>query len=301
MKSYQNHKILTEHTGLTVENYLKQILHHSSRKIQKLTRLKGIFLNGKPVYLKRQLKANDTLRVLLLEDTSYGVHPEPGTIEILYEDDHLFVINKPPFLLVHPAGQTSGGTLANYLAYHVAERGIVSTVRPLHRLDRDTSGCVIFAKNARSQTQLEAQLKDSTLKRSYQALVSGHIEPPNGTINLPIGVHPNMPNRRAVNANGEPAITHYQTTQKFATASLLEVILDTGRTHQIRVHLSHVGHPILGDKMYGSRSMHISRQALHAATVSFKHLASNQTVTVSAPLPADFVRILSSCNTAPAN
>jgi 23S rRNA pseudouridine1911/1915/1917 synthase len=292
VKSFQNHKILPEHAGLTVENYLKQILQHSGRKIQKLTRQKGIFLNGKPVYLQRQLKANDTLRVLILEDMSYGVQPEPGPIDILYEDDYLFVVNKPPYQLVHPTGQTLGGTLANHLAYYLAGQDIVSTVRPLHRLDRDTSGCVIFAKDSRSQTLLEQQLKNRTLKRSYLALVSGHIQPPAGTIAAPIGSHPKSPNRRAVNPQGEPAVTHYHTINCFADTSLLELTLDTGRTHQIRVHLSHLNHPIIGDKMYGTRSPHISRQALHAASVSFEHLGNKQIISISAPLPADFARLL---------
>ncbi|MBP2663547.1 MAG: rluD 1 [Firmicutes bacterium] len=292
MKSFQTYKIPSEQAGLTVENYLKQILHLSGRKIQKLTRQKGIFLNGKPVFLQRQLKANDSLRVLVLEDESYGVQPEPGIIEILYEDAYLLVLNKPPYQLVHPTGQTTSGTLANHLAYHLAEQGVVSTVRAVHRLDRETSGCVIFAKDARSQTLLEQQLKDRTLKRRYQALVNGTVEPPSGTIDAPIGPHSRLPNRRAINPQGEAAITHYQTIRSFSGTSLLELTLDTGRTHQIRVHLAHLGYPILGDKMYGVRSPLISRQALHAASVSFDHLGNKQSVTVTAPLPTDFARMI---------
>lgn len=292
MKSFQHHKISAEHTGLTVENYLKQILHQSGRKIQKLTRQKGILLNGKPVFLQKQLKANDQLRVLVLPDASYGVQPEPGQVDILYEDDHLLVLNKPPYQLVHPAGQTAGGTLANFLAHHFAEQGILSTIRPVHRLDRETSGCVIFAKTARSQFLLEQQLQHRTLKRQYLALTAGIVEPLTGTIDAPIGPHPTLPNRRAICPNGETAVTHYRTVCRFAASSLLELTLDTGRTHQIRVHLTHLGCPILGDKMYGTRSPFISRQALHAASVSFAQLDTNQTVTVAAPLPADFEQLL---------
>jgi 23S rRNA pseudouridine1911/1915/1917 synthase len=296
VKSFQNHKILPEHAGLTVESYLKQVLQQSGRKLQKLTRQKGLFLNGKPVYLQRQLKTNDTLRVLVLEDTDYGVQPEPGNIEVLYEDNYLLVVNKPPYQLVHPAGQTTSGTLANHLAYHLANRAIISTIRPIHRLDRDTSGCVIFAKNASSQTLLEQQLKDRTLKRVYLAAVNGHVQPPSGTINAPIGPHANLPNRRAVSPKGEPAITHYHTISTCADMTLLELTLDTGRTHQIRVHLSHIGHPVFGDKMYGTRSPLISRQALHASTVCFEHLGNKELITVTAPLPADFKRLIDSCN-----
>lgn len=292
MKSFQTHKILEEHAGLTVEAYLKQILGHSGRKLQKLTRQKGILINNRPAFLQKQLKANDRLRVLVLEDTSYGVQPEPGDIDILYEDEHLLVVNKPAYQLVHPTGQTTGGTLANYMAYHLAERGTVSTIRPVHRLDRETSGCVIFAKDAHSQFQLEQQLKERTLKRTYQALVKGIIQPPAGTIDAPIGPHPTLPNRRAVSPHGEEAVTHYQTTRTFSDAALLEVNLDTGRTHQIRVHLAHLGHPLIGDRMYGLRSPLISRQALHAAAVSFSGLSDNNPITVTAPLPADFTRLL---------
>ncbi|WP_094605021.1 putative RNA pseudouridine synthase [Sporomusa silvacetica DSM 10669] len=296
MKSFQTHKISSEHAGLTVENYLKQILHQSGRTIQKLTRQKGIFLNGKPVFLQRPLKVNDSLRVLVLEDASYGVQPEPGTIEILYEDAYLLVLNKPPYQLVHPTGQTTTGTLANHLAHHLAEQGVISTVRAVHRLDRETSGCIIFAKDARSQSLLEQQLKTRTLKRTYWALTKGLVEPPSGTIDAPIGPHPSLPNRRAINLQGETAVTHYQTIRSFSDTSLLELTLDTGRTHQIRVHLAHLGYPILGDKMYGLRSPLISRQALHATSVTFEHLGNNQPVTVAAPLPADIARMIDFSN-----
>lgn len=297
MKSFQNHKITQEHAGITIENYLKQILHYSGRQIQKLTRQKGILLNGKPAYLQRQLKENDTLRVILLADKSYGVEPEQGDIDILYEDEHLLVLNKPPYQLVHPTGQTTGGTLANHLAYHLRERGILTTLRAVHRLDRETSGCVIFAKNSRSQFLLEEQLKARTLKRTYWALVQGVVEPPAGIIDAPIGPHPNLPNRRAIRPNGEEAITHYKTVRTFADMSLLELVLDTGRTHQIRVHLAHLGYPIIGDRMYGIRTPLMSRQALHAVSVCFEHLSTKQLITVTAPLPADINRILATYTT----
>ncbi len=292
MKSFQTHKVMPDHSGLTVEDYLKQVLHYSGRKIQKLTRQKGIYLNGKAVFLKKPLKPQDTLRVLIIEDLSYGVQPEPGNIEILYEDDYMLVLNKPPYQLVHPAGQTTGGTLANYLAHHLAGRGIVSTVRPVHRLDRDTSGCVIFAKDARSQFLLEQQLQARVLKRSYWALVSGSVEPPAGIIDAPLGPHPSLANRRAISPTGETAVTHYRTIRCFSGAALLELLLDTGRTHQIRVHMAHRGHPVIGDRMYGVRSPLMPRQALHALSVTFERLGDNQQITVTAPLPGDFTQAL---------
>lgn len=298
MRSFASYKVEQEHNGLTLEIYLKEILQYSGRKIQKLTRQKGIFLNGKSVFLQKKISTADTIRVLVSEDTAYGVHPEQGSIEILYEDEYLLVLNKPPRQLVHPTGQTTSGTLANHLAYHFKEQGIVSTVRPIHRLDRDTSGCVLFAKDGRSQFILEQQLAANELKRTYWALVKGIPVPPADTIDLPIGTHPTMPNRRAIHIQGERAITHYQTLKAFlpAAASLLELQLETGRTHQIRLHLAHLGYPIIGDGMYGVRSPLISRQALHAHSVTFYHIKNNQEITVQAPLPADFSQVLSSYN-----
>lgn len=295
MKSFTTYKVAPEHAGLTVEKYLKQILQYSGRKIQKLTRQKGIFFNGKTVYLQRKIKADDTVRILNLGDADYGVQPEQGNIEILYEDEFMLILNKPPFQLVHPTGQTNNGTLANYLAYHLQQQGIVSTVRAVHRLDRETSGCVIFAKDSRSQFMLEQQLKARTLKRTYQALVKGIVSPSSGTIDAPIGSHPTMPNRRDINPQGEQAITYYQTIRTLSDATLLELTLETGRTHQIRVHLAHLGYPIIGDKMYGIRSPYISRQALHAISISFTGLENNQDITINAPLPPDFAYALTSC------
>jgi 23S rRNA pseudouridine1911/1915/1917 synthase len=295
MKSFTTFTVSEEHAGLTIENYLKQILQYSGRKIQKLTRQKGIFLNGKTVYLQKKIKPGDTVRVLVFEDTCYGVQPEQGVTEVLYEDDYLLVLNKPAYQLVHPTGQTTSGTLANYLAYQLQQRGIVYTVRPVHRLDRDTSGCVIFAKDSQSQFILEEQLKARTLQRTYWALVKGIIEPSSGTIDAPIGPHPNLPNRRAINKQGQPAVTHYRTIRSFSEASQLELALDTGRTHQIRLHLAHLGYPIIGDRMYGVRSSWMTRQALHAASVSFQHVKDKHEITVHAPLPADFVKAIDFC------
>lgn len=295
MKSFNTYKVSAEHAGLTIEHYLKQILQYSGRKIQKLTRQKGILLNGKTVYLQKKVKPEDTLRVLIFEDMAYGVHPEPGVIDVLYEDDYLLVINKPAYQLVHPTGQTTRGTLANYLAYQLQQRGIMISVRAVHRLDRETSGCVIFAKDSRSQFILEQQLKARTLKRTYWALVSGIVFPPSATIDAPIGPHPKLPNRRAISEQGEHAVTHYRTIRSFADTSLLELTLDTGRTHQIRLHLAYLGYPIIGDGMYGIRAPWMSRQALHAASVSFRHLTDNRELTIQAPLPADFVQAIDFC------
>ena len=295
VKSYEKFTISEKHAGLTVETYLKEILQYSGRKIQKLTRRKGVVLNRKAVFLKKQLRAGDTLGVLILEDAPLNLQPEEGTISVLYEDDYLLILNKPAYQLVHPAGRTTTGTLANFLAHYLQQKGVTNTIRPVHRLDRETSGCVIFAKDSRSQFILEQQLKEHTLKRTYWALVEGFVEPPAGTIDVPIGPHPTLANRRAITDQGEPAITHYRTLRNLPNASLLELSLETGRTHQIRVHLTHLGYPILGDRMYGLRTPWMNRQALHAASVSFQHIKDKRAITVEAPHPQDFMQAIAYC------
>ena len=295
MKLFQTHVVTHDQSGLTIETLLKQELHYSGRKLQKLTRQKGLFLNKKAAFLKKQVKENDILRVLLSADADYGVLPEDGPLTICYEDNHLFALNKPPYQLVHPTGWTSSKTLANYLAGHLKKRGVTITMRPIHRLDRDTSGCVLFAKSDHSQFALEAQLKSGQLKRTYTALVQGVVQPSSGTIDEPIGEHPTHPNRRAVSAQGDCAVTHYKTIEALPNASLLEVVLETGRTHQIRVHLAHIGYPIIGDAMYGSPSTLIKRQALHASAITFQRPDDGKTITISAPLPDDFTQALTHC------
>ncbi len=297
MKSYQTYPVQNEHQGLTVEEYLKRVLQYSGRKLQKLTRHKGILLNKKTVFLQKKVKTGDILSVLIQEDLSYGVLPEEGIVDILYEDAHIIVLNKPAKMLVHPAGQTTHGTLANYLAYYFHQKREIFTIRPLHRLDRDTSGCVVFAKDSQTQSLLEQQLQQGSLKRLYYALVEGHVEPQEETIDLPLGVHPKMPNRRIVSQEGERAVTHYRTISmdkitSMDKISLLELNLETGRTHQIRVHLAYIGHPVLGDTMYGRRSPLISRQALHAHTIMFTHPHTGAPITVSAPVSEDFKNII---------
>ena len=298
MKKVTSYQIAEEHEGLTLEAYLKQVLQDSGRRLQKLTRQKGILLNGKAVFLQKKVKAGDSLRVLLADDVSYGVQPEEGCVEILYEDEYVLVLNKPAGLLVHPAGRTMNGTLANYLAYELQRREMLCSIRPLHRLDRDTSGCVIFAKDAHSQFLLEQQMKEKRLQRIYWALVNGEVSLAEGTIDAPLGAHPHRPNRRAVREDGEKAVTHYRTLERYPAASLLELTLETGRTHQIRLHAAHVGHPLIGDGMYGRRASWMPRQALHAACVRFWHCQEPREITVQAPLPDDFEAALAHCRSA---
>ena len=171
------------------------------------------------------MKAGDILQILVMRDQAYGVQPEEGEISVLFEDAQIIVLDKAAGQLVHPAGQTDGGTLANFLAHYFQSKGILMTIRPLHRLDRDTSGCVAFAKDARTQTEMEQQLQSGSFKRTYLALVQGVLEQ-DGVIDEPIGHCPGKPNRRMIRSEGDQAITYYRTVRTLSDASLLELSLD---------------------------------------------------------------------------
>lgn len=283
--------------GLTLESYLKDILKFSVRARQKLFFSKTVYLNGKSSHSKHTVKAGDTIGVREFLDMNYGVTPEKADIEVLYEDADVIVLNKPAGILVHPTGQTKTGTLANHLAYYFQQKKEVVTIRPLHRLDRDTTGCVLFAKSAKAQAILEKELAEGDIHRSYEALVSGSSEKlmqlyPDGCINLPIGRHPSKPNQRIVTEKGQTAITCFKISEDLGTHLLLALELKTGKTHQIRVHLSHIGFPVLGDKMYGSASKLIKHQALHAKYLEFKQPVTGKNIKVEASRPKEFINAI---------
>lgn len=283
--------------GLTLESYLKDILKISVRARQKLFFSKTVYLNGKSSHSKHTVKAGDTIGVREFLDMNYGVTPEKADIEVLYEDADVIVLNKPAGILVHPTGQTKTGTLANHLAYYFQQKKEVVTIRPLHRLDRDTTGCVLFAKSAKAQAILEKELAEGDIHRSYEALVSGSSEKlmqlyPDGCINLPIGRHPSKPNQRIVTEKGQTAITCFKISEDLGTHLLLALELKTGKTHQIRVHLSHIGFPVLGDKMYGSASKLIKHQALHAKYLEFKQPVTGKNIKVEASRPKEFINAI---------
>jgi 23S rRNA pseudouridine1911/1915/1917 synthase len=217
-----------------------------------------------------------------------GIQSQPGAIGVLYEDDRVVALDKPAGQLVHPTGQTLGNTLANYVAYYFQQQGQGSGVHPVHRLDRDTSGCILFAKDPGAQYLLEQQLQARQVNRIYWALVQGVFLQPTGKIEAPIGPHPRLPNRRQVDSRGEAAATCYQVLRQFVDTALVELTLETGRTHQIRLHLAHRGHPVIGDGMYGVPGLGMNRQALHAVELGFRHLATGEEIKVKAPLPTDF-------------
>lgn len=289
--TFDSYTVTQAESALTVRDFLR--LHHiSARQVQKLTRSKGILKNGRPAFLQATLAVGDIIKIRQLAPTASNLIAENLPLDILYEDDDLLIVNKPPHRLVHPAGRTASGTLANAVAYHLEASGQPRQLYPLHRLDRDTSGCVIFAKNKIAERALTEQRDCHTLSRTYVALVKGIPTQSDGTITLPIGKHPTQANRRAVRADGDPAVTHYRLLHRYDNYALLELKLETGRTHQIRLHLAAIDLPILGDNMYGARSPLMRRQALHAIRTAFIHPRTGKHITVEAPLPNDITNAI---------
>ncbi len=225
-----------------------------------------------------------------------GLRPEPIPLDVIYEDDDLLVVNKPAGLTVHPAPGHPSGTLVNAVLAHVPTLpGIGGTLRPgiVHRLDKDTSGLIVIAKTEEAHVSLSSQLRDHKVARTYLVIVRGTLRRDAGTISAPVGRHPVRRTRIAVTARGRAAVTHYAVLERFPDATLVACRLETGRTHQIRVHMTHIGHPIVGDPVYGrAPAPEIRRQALHAARLEFTHPRTGRGVVCTAPLPEDFARLL---------
>ncbi|MBP1933972.1 tRNA pseudouridine32 synthase/23S rRNA pseudouridine746 synthase/23S rRNA pseudouridine1911/1915/1917 synthase [Ammoniphilus resinae] len=280
------------HQGKTVEAILKEDLALSGRMIQRLTRQKGLFLNRKAPFLKKKGKKGDVLRVLIGDREEGGLTPENIPIDITYEDHEVLVINKQPGLIVHPIKPDQQGTLANGIAFYLASKGTPGKVRPVHRLDKDTSGLILIAKNSYIHHLLDKQLRENVIHREYLVLVKGKLADQQGTIREPIGQDPENPVKRKVVSTGEEAITHFQVEKEFAECSLLRVRLETGRTHQIRVHFNHIGHPVLGDTLYGNPHPHIRRQALHAYQLQFVHPLREELMSFTEEPLEDFQKLM---------
>ncbi|MHB8983878.1 MAG: RluA family pseudouridine synthase [Carboxydocellales bacterium] len=282
-------------TGKNVQEILTGPMGISRRMIQKLTRRKAIIINKKSAFLKRTVKTGDIIKVQIRFSEQESLTAEVMSLNIVFEDDDLLILNKPPGTAVHPTENDQSGTLANGVAYHFAQQNLATKVRPVHRLDQNTSGVIAFAKNQYAHQHLDSQLRNRELKREYLAVVEGQLQEDKYTIDLPIGRHPSHPTKRMVSPKGEPAVTHLEVMQRFAKATLVKLSLETGRTHQIRVHLSHLGHPLWGDRLYGSKSASlIKRQALHALRLTLAHPRSREALIFEAPLPEDIEKLISS-------
>ena len=254
--------------------------------------------NGKPLAKRDRLIPGETVEVLLPDPTPAEVGPEDIPLDVVYEDEDVIVVNKPKGLVVHPAPGHPDGTLVNALLYHCGDSlsGIGGELRPgiVHRIDRDTSGLIIAAKNDYAHQKLSAQLQDHTLARTYECVVVGNLKADSGTVDAPIGRHPVDRKKMAVVANGRSAVTHWEVIARYPGFTHVRCRLETGRTHQIRVHMASIGHPILGDTVYGAKKPvpGLQGQCLHAVGLRFVHPRTGEMVELSCPLPEEFQEIL---------
>jgi 23S rRNA pseudouridine1911/1915/1917 synthase len=291
--SWREYIVPVDQADTTIQDILTGPLAISNRMIQKLTRCKGIFINKKPAFLKRKVKAGDIIKVRIAFKEDANLEAIEIPLDIVFEDNQVMVINKASGISVHPIGKESGVTLAHGVAYHLEQKGLATKVRPVHRLDRDTSGLIIFAKSSMAHQTLDQQLRNNDLKRIYLAVIEGTLSPNKGTIDLPIDRDPKHPTKRIVTPKGDQAITNYRVLKEYKNAALVSLELETGRTHQIRVHLSHLGHPIIGDKLYGgNRRLGLKRQGLHASQINFQHPTTNEKIQLEGPLPKDIEELL---------
>lgn len=274
------------HAGMTLRAYLTDHLGISTRLLRREKKLGHIRLNGERVYLSTTLQAGDEVRFQMSEEPNH-FEPVDMPLDIVYEDADLLVVNKPPFLVVHPTKGTYEPTLANGVTHYLFEQGDRTKIRFVNRLDRDTSGLMIIAKNPHVQAQLSDQMAGDTYKKFYLTLLEGHFPYDEGSIRLPVGKHQPEDIARAVVAGGKISVTDFRVVAHYPDSTLVSVDLRTGRTHQIRVHFSHLKHPIIGDELYGSTMLDFGRQALHCHRLSLIHPRTGEPLELEAALPVD--------------
>ena len=255
-----------------------------------------VTLNGRPVAKNHRLAGGEALSVSLPDPEPMDALPQDIPLDVVYEDADVIVVNKPKGLVVHPAPGHPDGTLVNALLYHCGGSlsGVGGALRPgiVHRIDRDTSGLIIAAKNDFAHQALASQLQDHSLARTYECIVTGNLRGDAGTVDAPIGRHPTDRKKMSVVAGGRPAVTHWEVLERFPGFCRLRCRLETGRTHQIRVHMARLGHPILGDAVYGKAVPGLQGQCLHASALRFLHPRTGEPVELRCPLPEEFQRQL---------
>lgn len=286
--------------GERIDKYLSHEMDSFSRSyIQKIIKEGHVFVNGKSVKANYKLSYDETVIVEIPELTEPDIVAEDIPLDILYEDQDILIVNKPKGMVVHPAAGHYSGTLVNALMYHCGDSlsGINGVMRPgiVHRIDMDTTGSLLVCKNDTAHQKLAAQLKDHSIKRVYHAIVHGNFKEDSGTINAPIGRHPVERKKMSVNyQNGREAVTHYQVLERFGNYTYIACRLETGRTHQIRVHMASIHHPLLGDSVYGPQKCPypLQGQTLHAKILGIIHPATNEYMEFDAPLPEYFENLL---------
>ncbi|MBR2403774.1 MAG: RluA family pseudouridine synthase [Lachnospiraceae bacterium] len=287
--------------GERIDKALNLLIESLSRSfIAKLIKENQVIVNGKTVKASYSLRTDDEVVFSLPPSIQPDIQPENIPLDILYEDKDVIIINKPKGMVVHPAAGHYNGTLVNALMYHCGQElsGINGVMRPgiVHRIDMDTTGSIIVCKNDKSHNCIAAQLKEHSITRKYHAICYGVLKEDEGTINKPIGRHPNERKKMAVNEkNGKDAITHYKILKRFQNYTYIECQLETGRTHQIRVHMASIGHPLLGDEIYApgrKHPFHLEGQTLHAKIIGFMHPEKKEYIELEAPLPEYFETLL---------
>lgn len=289
-----------EASGQRIDKYLSDLLEGQSRSyLQKLMKEGRVFIQGKPVKANYKITAGEVVELEIPDLEEPDICPENIPLDILYEDDDLLVVNKPKGMVVHPSAGHYNGTLVNALMYHCAGKlsGINGVLRPgiVHRIDMDTTGSLVVCKNDFSHISLAEQLKVHSITRKYRAIVHGRLKEEEGTVSAPIGRHPIDRKKMAVNdKNGKEAVTHYRVLERFRQFTYIECQLETGRTHQIRVHMSSLGHPLLGDAVYGPNKCpyKLQGQTLHAQVLGFLHPRTGAYMEFEAPLPEYFEELL---------
>ena len=289
-----------EDVGSRIDVFLAEAMEQLSRSgVQKLIDAGQITRNGKPTKANEKLKEGDVIHVTLPDVKEVEILPENIPLDILYEDKDVIVVNKPQGMVVHPAPGHLSGTLVNALLYHCGEElsGINGEKRPgiVHRIDKDTSGVLMVAKNDMAHQSLAAQLAVHSITRKYYAIVYNGFPEDTGTVDRPIGRNPQDRKKMAVTEkHSRHAVTHYRVLERMEKFTLIEAQLETGRTHQIRIHMAYIGHPLLGDPVYGPKKqpIHLEGQALHAKVLGFQHPRTGEYMEFEAPLPPYFEALL---------
>jgi 23S rRNA pseudouridine1911/1915/1917 synthase len=288
----------TEHAGVRLDAFLSADGALTRSQAARLIAEGRVRVNGKPAAKSARLSGGETVTVDVPHLRETALPPQDIPLDVVYEDDDVIVVNKPTGLVVHPAPGHPDGTLVNALLHHCGDSlsGIGGEKRPgiVHRIDRDTSGLIIAAKNDAAHLALSAQLKDHSLSRTYECLVTGNMKQDSGTVDAPIGRSSADRKKMAVVPTGRRAITHWEVVARYPGVTHLRCRLETGRTHQIRVHMAYIGHPILGDTVYGAKKPvpGLTGQCLHAAGLRFVHPRTGEPVELHCPLPPEFTAML---------
>lgn len=289
-----------EEAGVRIDKYLAEQLPDITRSyLQKLLKDGSVQMNGKPVKASTKTAAGAVIELTIPEPEEPEILPEDIPLDILYEDSDVILINKPKDMVVHPAAGHYTGTLVNALMYHCKGdlSGINGVLRPgiVHRIDKDTTGVLIVCKNDKAHNALAEQLKEHSITRKYRAIVCGNLKEDEGTVDAPLGRHPQDRKKMAiVRTGGKRAVTHYRVLERFGNYTYIECQLETGRTHQIRVHMASLGHPLLGDEVYGrvKSPFKLEGQTLHAMVLGFIHPTTGEYMEFEAPLPEYFEKLL---------